>query len=150
MVCTEAEGNGFDSGLDSGFKSILRSNAGRGGIVLARSNKASATSTSSETVGVDDTFSSFGTLGFDPLGFVLLLGFKVTAEDDERVLDGAGVGEAIGGSGCCCAAGVSTTGVGGDSCARFGTAERAFLGTVGRSFLTLISSTPCTKLPTHQ
>lgn len=72
MVCTEAEGNGFDSGLDSGFKSILRSNAGRGGIVLARSNKASATSTSSETVGVDDTFSSFGTLGFDPLGFCIM------------------------------------------------------------------------------
>jgi hypothetical protein len=55
--------------LDSGFKSILRSNAG-GGIVLARSNKASATSTSSETVGVDTCpFSSLETLGFDPLGF---------------------------------------------------------------------------------
>lgn len=52
MNCTDPEANDFASGLDSGFKSILRSNAG-GGIVLARSNKASATSTSSETVGVD-------------------------------------------------------------------------------------------------
>ncbi len=56
---------------------------------------------------------------------VLLLGFRAKMpEDDERVLDGAGVGEAIGRVGCCCAAGVSTTGVGGDSCARFGTAAK--------------------------
>jgi len=46
-------------------------------------------------VGVDTCpFSSLETLGFDPLGLVLLLGFRVTADDDERVLDGAGVGEA--------------------------------------------------------
>jgi hypothetical protein len=92
VICTDAEEYDFASDLYSGFESILRSNAEGDGIILARSNKASATSTSSDTVRVD-TLSSFLALGFDPLGFtVLLLGFRAKMpEDDERVLDGAGV-----------------------------------------------------------
>jgi hypothetical protein len=53
MNCTDPEANDFASGLDSGFKSILRLNTEGWGVSLARSNKASATSTSSETVGGD-------------------------------------------------------------------------------------------------
>jgi len=98
MNCTDPEANDFASGFDSGFKSILRLNTEGWGVSLARSNKASATSTSSETVG-GDTLSSLEALGFGPLGFILLLGFRVTADDNERVLDGAGVGEATGGGG---------------------------------------------------
>jgi hypothetical protein len=53
VIRTDAEEYDFDSDLYSGFESILRSNAEGDGIILARSNKASATSTSSDTVHVD-------------------------------------------------------------------------------------------------
>jgi hypothetical protein len=92
VICTDAEEYDFASDLYPGFESILQSNAEGDGIILARSNKASATSTSSDTVRVD-TLSSFVALGFDTLGFtVLLLGFRAKMpKDEERVLDGAGV-----------------------------------------------------------